>query len=103
MNLIYKKVSINYIIKGTSEHFLSSKSSRIGVGHDVDGNLLILTFDGDEKIETGINLRDFATIFIKYGAVNAINLIGGESTTVYKEGQIINYISGQLNIKIRTL
>jgi exopolysaccharide biosynthesis protein len=43
-------------------------------------------FDGD--VDIGLNLNEFANLFIKYGAVNAINLNGGKSTTVYKDGII---------------
>jgi exopolysaccharide biosynthesis protein len=63
-----QKHQVNYII-------INNKIG-IGIGHNAEGNLIIIQIDGlpTRLNQMGIGLHDFANLFIKFGAVNAINL-----------------------------
>jgi hypothetical protein len=73
--------------------FVSLRASRLGIGHDQDGNLIIVQFDGDGNHHKGPNLYELAQVMIDLGAVNAINLDGGGSTTVVQDDLLVNTIS----------
>jgi hypothetical protein len=76
---------------GTS--FVDLRASRLGIGHDQNGNLMIVQFDGDGNHHKGPNLYELAQVMIDLGAVNAINLDGGGSTTVVQDDILVNTIS----------
>ncbi|KAL5267294.1 hypothetical protein ACHWQZ_G004363 [Mnemiopsis leidyi] len=78
---------------GDMERFVSTNSARTAIGHDKDGNVLLLHVEGKTYSPRGINLREFADLLIVHGFVNAVNLDGGSSTTVYYNNSIINYPS----------
>jgi len=85
-------------IDGKSESFpdvfCTARHPRTAVGITADGKLMIVTVDGRQTISKGINLPDLASLMKKLGAVNAINLDGGGSTTLSYRGSIINSPSG---------
>ncbi|MBW4470958.1 MAG: phosphodiester glycosidase family protein [Stenomitos rutilans HA7619-LM2] len=72
-----------------SNAFAIEKASRSAIGQTADGNLLIAAvhtnLDG-----TGATLTDMAQIMQQLGAVNALNLDGGSSTTLYLGGQLLD-------------
>ena len=59
---------------GNGTRFVNLKASRIGIGHDDQGRLMIISIDGLGSAERGSNLHELSQIMIKYGAINAINL-----------------------------
>lgn len=63
---------------------------RTAIGQRKDGAMIFLTIDGRQASSLGASLKDVQDIMLKYGAVNAINLDGGSSTTMYFDGDIIN-------------
>lgn len=63
---------------------------RTAIGQTDDGSILFLVIDGRQTKSLGASLKDVQSIMLKYGAVNAINLDGGSSSTMYYEGEIIN-------------
>lgn len=69
------------------------RAPRTAVGVDHDGNLLLLVGDGCEAClfrERGMTLQELAETFQKQGVYHAINVDGGSSTTLVKNGSVIN-------------
>lgn len=69
---------------------------RTAIGQKADGTVLFLTIDGRSLGSLGATLRDAQEILMQYGAVNAVNLDGGSSTTMYYGGKVINRPSDTL-------
>lgn len=63
---------------------------RTAIGQTQDGTILLLTIDGRQVSSIGATLREVQDIMLDYGAVNAANLDGGSSTTMYYDGKIVN-------------
>lgn len=66
---------------------------RTAIGQKKDGTTLLLTIDGRSIKSFGATIKDVQDIFKEYGAVNASNLDGGSSTTMYYNGEIVNKLS----------
>ena len=69
---------------------------RTAIGQKETGEVLLLVIDGRTLSSFGATLRDVQDILLNYGAVNAANLDGGSSTTMYLNGNIINKPSDKL-------
>ncbi len=69
---------------------------RTAIGQKATGEVLLLVIDGRSLTSLGATLRDVQDILLKYGAVNAANLDGGSSTTMYFNGKVINKPSDKL-------
>lgn len=64
---------------------------RTAIGQRKDGTVILLVIDGRDVLHSlGATLRDVQDILLEYGAVNAVNLDGGSSTTMYLNGRVIN-------------
>lgn len=63
---------------------------RTAIGQRKDGAILLLVIDGRQTKSVGATLKDVENIMLQYGAVNATNLDGGSSSTMYYEGDVIN-------------
>ena len=64
---------------------------RTAFGIDKQGRYLILVADGRQKYySTGLTLRELAATMKKLGAVNAMNLDGGGSTSMAVRGRVVN-------------
>lgn len=69
---------------------------RTAIAQRKDGAVIMLAIDGRSLKSSGASLRDVQDILLKYGAINAVNLDGGSSTTLYMNGKIINTPSDAL-------
>lgn len=69
---------------------------RTAIGQKETGEILLLVIDGRSLDSFGATLKDVQDILLNYGAVNAANLDGGSSTTMYLNGNIINKPSDKL-------
>jgi len=69
---------------------------RTAIGQRDNGEVLLLTIDGRNIKSFGATLKDVQDILLSYGAVNAANLDGGSSTTMYFNGNVINTPSDKL-------
>ena len=79
-------------VDGTAPFF--RRNPRTGVGATADGRLLLITVDGRlPGHSVGMTLREFAELFVRLGAVRALNLDGGGSTTMVVHGTITNRLS----------
>ncbi len=68
-----------------------ARNPRTGIGVTATGKLLLLTVDGRDKgWSVGMTLVGFARQFKRLGAVYAINLDGGGSTTMWVKGKVVN-------------
>jgi hypothetical protein len=75
---------------GSGHYFAGLKAPRLAIGHDIDGKLLLVAIDGDEKFGEGVDLWEFASILLRFGVWNAINLDGGGSVSFAVNGIVAN-------------
>lgn len=77
---------------GSMDTFIQVVTARTAIGHDREGKLLLLVVDGTNHgfVRRGIDLVTLADLMISLGAVNAINLDGGGSSTAVKDSSCVN-------------
>lgn len=63
---------------------------RTCIGQKADGTIILLVIDGRQGLKVGATLKEAQEIMMQYGAVNATNLDGGSSSTMYYNSEIIN-------------
>lgn len=63
---------------------------RTAAGITADGDLLLLVVDGRQPDSRGVNLEELAAILWNLGAVDALNLDGGGSSTIVVNGVLLN-------------
>lgn len=63
---------------------------RTAIGQRADGAILLLVIDGRQTSSLGANQRDLTNIMLEFGAVNAANLDGGSSSSMYYKGECKN-------------
>jgi len=69
---------------------------RTAIGKRKDGAVLLLVIDGRNIEGPGASLRNIQDILLEHGAINAVNLDGGSSTTMVYNGKVINKPSDML-------
>ncbi|NXL93347.1 NAGPA acetylglucosaminidase, partial [Alectura lathami] len=77
---------------GTFEKFINVISARTAVGHDRQGQLVLVHVDGQTD-SRGLNLWEMAEFLKEQGIINAINLDGGGSATLVLNGSLASYPS----------
>lgn len=65
------------------------KAPRVAIGQRKDGVVLFLIADGNNYIN-GASLQDMIDVLLRYGAYNAANLDGGQSTTLVVNNKLYN-------------
>ena len=65
------------------------RAPRVAIAQTKDGILLFLVVDGENYIN-GASLQNMVDILLKYGAYNAANLDGGQSSTLAVNGELYN-------------
>ncbi len=70
--------------------FVEKRHPRSAVGIARNGEILLVTVDGRFPGSQGATLAELASIMLKLGAVNAMNLDGGGSTTMMVDGVVVN-------------
>lgn len=68
--------------------YLCAPNPRTGVGITANGDMLMVVVDGRQDDSKGLAIGAFARLFKKLGAVDAINLDGGGSSTMIAHGQL---------------
>jgi bla regulator protein BlaR1 len=63
---------------------------RTAIGQKKDGTVIMLTIDGRSMKSIGATVREVQDILLEHGAVNASNLDGGSSSTMYYNGKVIS-------------
>ena len=90
----------NSSIRVTSEEELFFGTSipkihpRTAVGYTKDGELLLVVVDGRQQQSRGVNLNELAEIMKSLGAVEALNLDGGASSSMVVNGVLLNKPAG---------
>lgn len=70
-----------------AEGFATVRHPRTALGLKKDGTLMILVADGRRPAALGFTGPEMTEIFLREGVVDAINLDGGGSTTLYIEAE----------------
>ena len=63
---------------------------RSAIGQRKDGIVLFLVIDGRRVTSLGADMDDLINIMQRYGAINAANLDGGNSSVLIEKGKILN-------------
>ena len=77
----------NSVATPPAEAFVTVRHPRTAVGLKKDGTLVILIADGRREGALGFTGPEMSEIFLAEGVVDAINLDGGGSTTLYIEAE----------------
>lgn len=85
----------SYISKREKRH-AGSQHPRTGIAKRADGTIVLITIDGRHPNEArGVTLPEFAQFLQDLGAVDALNLDGGGSTTMWtQENGVVSRPSG---------
>ena len=74
--------------------FATDRHPRTAIGVLGDGRALLLVVDGRQpSLSVGMSLEELAQLLLEFGAVDAINLDGGGSTTMVVDKTIVNHPS----------
>ena len=76
--------------EGFQEDVSQGLAPRSAVGVTVDGAMLFVVVDGRQTTSPGISLSALAELMMELGAVEAMNLDGGGSSTLVYKGQVMN-------------
>lgn len=68
----------------------SGVNPRTSIGQRADGAVMLLVIDGRQVHSMGATYADCLNIMLDHGAVNAINMDGGSSTSMYYNGEYVN-------------
>ncbi|MHC6179172.1 phosphodiester glycosidase family protein [Clostridium sp. JNZ X4-2] len=63
---------------------------RTAIGQKADGTIIMVVVDGRKGLKLGASLKDIQNILLQQGVINASNLDGGSSSTMYLNGEVIN-------------
>lgn len=84
------KIDITWEREKTNKAFVETRHPRTAVAILDNGKFLLITVDGRSEISGGIGLQDLAEYLLSLGAVDAMNLDGGGSTTMWLDGKVMN-------------
>lgn len=85
------KASLTWESEKAVRSFAENRHPRTAVAKLKNGQLLLLTADGRQPgVSIGMTLSELAEYLIGIGAVDAINLDGGGSTTMVLDGKVVN-------------
>ena len=73
----------------------SGVNPRTCIGQRGDGAIMLLVVDGRQAYSFGLTYGDCADLLLEYGCINAMNMDGGSSTSMYYKGQLVNHPSNQ--------
>ncbi|HTK37715.1 MAG TPA: phosphodiester glycosidase family protein [Pyrinomonadaceae bacterium] len=86
-------VDVTWQEERSSKSFVETRHPRTAVAKLKDGKFLMITVDGRSESSGGIGLYDLANYLLELGAVDAMNLDGGGSTTMFLDGKVVNHPS----------
>jgi exopolysaccharide biosynthesis protein len=84
------KIDITWEQEKASKSFVETRHPRTAVAKLKDGKFLMITVDGRSESSGGLSLYDLADYLLSLGAVDAMNLDGGGSTTMFLDGKVVN-------------
>ncbi|MEJ7848773.1 MAG: phosphodiester glycosidase family protein [Pyrinomonadaceae bacterium] len=90
------KIDITWEQEKSSKAFVETRHPRTAVAKMKDGKFLMITVDGRQPgVSVGMNLNELAAYLLEIGAMDAMNLDGGGSTTMFLDGKVVNTPSGK--------
>lgn len=85
------KIEITWEQEKAGQSFVKTLHPRTAVAKLKDGKFLMVTVDGRQPgTSVGVNLQELAEMLLELGAIDAMNLDGGGSTTMFVGGKVIN-------------
>ncbi|HCA59894.1 MAG: phosphodiester glycosidase family protein [Acidobacteria bacterium] len=85
------KIDITWEEEKASRAFVFNRHPRTAVAKLKDGKFLMVTVDGRQPgVSVGMTLQELAEYLLSLGAVDAMNLDGGGSTTMVLDGKVVN-------------
>ncbi len=85
------KIDITWELEKASRSFAETRHPRTAVAKLKDGKFLMMTVDGRQPgVSVGMTLQELAEYLFSLGAVDAMNLDGGGSTTMFLDGNVVN-------------
>ena len=84
------KITIRLKEESMGVEFSTTRHPRTAACIAKNGDVLLVTVDGRQRISRGVSLPEFADLLLKVGAVDAVNLDGGGSTVAVVRGMVIN-------------
>jgi exopolysaccharide biosynthesis protein len=69
---------------------VSGPAPRTAIGQTKDGSIIFLAIDGRSLSSVGASYEEVRNLMQQFGAINAVALDGGSSTTMYYNGDVIN-------------
>jgi exopolysaccharide biosynthesis protein len=85
------------IDKNFGNRSIQAANPRTGIGMVAPNRFLFVVVDGRSSKSRGMTLTEFAELFQDLGAVEAYNLDGGGSSTMYFMGRVVNDPLGKGN------
>lgn len=77
--------------------FNTKRHPRSAIGQTKEGKIILLTADGRNNQSVGLTINELQTLMKELGCINAINLDGGGSSTLFINGRtengVVNYPS----------
>ena len=80
-------------------YWIDTLNPRTAIGQRGDGAILLLVFDGRQPNSLGASFADETEIMLRFGAVNATNLDGGNSSMMWLDGGYINNQVGTFDVR----
>jgi hypothetical protein len=85
------KIDITWQQEKASKAFVENRHPRTAIAKLKDGKFLMITVDGRQPgVSVGMTLQELADYLFSFGAVDAMNLDGGGSTTMFLDGKVVN-------------
>lgn len=81
-------------LEGTFAAFSVIRHPRTGIGFSRDSTTLyLITVDGRQESSSGMSLAEFASLMLRLGVYEGLNLDGGGSTAMVINGRLVNHPS----------
>jgi len=85
------KIDTTWEQEKASKAFAETRHPRTAVAKLKDGKFLMMTVDGRQPgVSVGMSLQELAEYLFSLGAIDAMNLDGGGSTTMFLDGKVVN-------------
>jgi hypothetical protein len=81
----------DWSVETFNKGFAEGRHPRTMIGTAADGTIWLVTVDGRQpQLSVGMSLVELRALAHRLGLVNALNLDGGGSTTMWVQGQVLN-------------
>lgn len=94
--IMNSRIAITTESEGIAARFASDRHPRTAIAKLEGDKILLATVDGRQPgVSAGMSLPQLASLLLEFGALEAINLDGGGSTTMVIKGKVVNTPSDQ--------